>query len=76
MPPGEHVPVKWIREHPKMLVAPIPLDAERNLFGLLLPQRVDVAHALYGLYAAEVLTELRCHVDGKIVLCAARAIHC
>ena len=42
-----------------MLVAPVPVEAERNLFVLLLLHRVDVAHAPYGLFAADVLLELR-----------------
>ena len=43
-----------IRESSKMLVAPLPSDAERNLFGLLRPERVDFACAPCGLFAAEV----------------------
>ena len=47
MPPNEQsdVPVRLIRESSKMLVAPIPFDAERDWFVLLLVQRVDVARA-------------------------------
>ena len=40
-------------------------------------QRVDVARVLYGLFAAEVLLELRFQVEGTyLVLCAARPMHC
>ena len=70
VPRGEqgHVPVRLIRESSKMLVAPIPFDYERTLLVLLLPQRVDVALAPHGLLAAEVLLELRYHVEKHIVL--------
>ena len=57
-----HNPWRWIRECPKMLVAPIPSDTQRNLFELFVPERVDVARAPCGLFAAEVLldTSLPC----------------
>ena len=59
-----------------MFVARIPFDDERNVFVLLL-QRVDVAHAPDGLFAAEVLLEVRCQVEGKYLhLCTARPIQC
>ena len=57
-----HVPVTLIREPSKMLVAAIPSDVERNLFELLLIQRVDVARAPYGFFAAKVHSGLRYQV--------------
>ena len=54
-----HDPLRWIRECPKMLVAPIPSVTQRNLFELLVPELVDVdvARAPCGLFAAEVLLD-------------------
>ena len=65
MPSGEqcHFPVKLIRESSKMLVPPIPFDDERIVFVLLLLQRAGVARAPSGLFAAEVLLELRNQVE-------------
>ena len=77
MPPGEksHVPVRLIRESSKMFVARIPFDDERNVFVLLPLQRVDVAHASYGLFAAEVLLNVRYQAERKYLhLCTARPI--
>ena len=60
-----------------MLVAPIPSNAERRLLELFLLERVDVARAACGLFAAELLLEFRYQVDGgHIVLFAAWSIHC
>ena len=65
------LPVRLIRESSKMLVAPIPFDAERNLFERLLLQRVEVAREPFGFFAAEVHLELRYPVEGTyIVPCA------
>ena len=54
-----HDPLRWIRECSKMIVAPIPSDTQRNLYWLLVPERVDVdvARAPCGLFAGEVLLD-------------------
>ena len=59
-----------------MFVVLIPSDVERHRFELLPLQRVHVAQAPHGLFAAEMLLELRCRVEKKyFVLCASWSIH-
>ena len=65
-----------IRASSKVLVASIPFDDERHDVRLLL-ERVDVARAPCGLFAAEVRLELRCQGEGEcLVLCAALSVQC
>ena len=54
-----HDPVRLIREPLKTLAAPTPPDDERISYDFLLLERVDVARATCGLFAAEVLLECR-----------------
>ena len=55
-----------------MLVAPIPFDTEWNLCVFLVLQRVFVARAPYGLFAAKVLLEPK----EKISFSVARSFFC
>ena len=52
------MPAGLNREPSKMVVAPIPSDAERNVFDLLLLEQVVVACAPCGSFATEVHLEL------------------
>ena len=58
-----HDPARLIRESANRLKAPMPYDAEQDLFESLHLGHVDFARAPCGLFAAEVLLELRHQVE-------------
>ena len=71
-----HYRVKLIRGSSRRVISLIPFAVKRTWFELLPLQRVDVAREPCGLFAAEMLLEVRYQVEGtKIVFCAAWPIH-